>query len=211
MNAADLMAEIMQAGGEIWIEGDRLKFRAVSARLVPLLKEYKAGLLAELPKREHGECCEHGLRLIPPGENTPQSEDDVHREPCATAVERLAIQWESTQPREPDPAPVLGFDGMPDLTPAQHGAIQARLMNPAVGEHHKLMPPAPPAQAMAPQSAPATVRCRDCARWTPGQTTEGIGRCTASGNGLPPPGGSGYNAPYPNAPRRCPEYLGSAS
>lgn len=46
-------------------------------------------------------------------------------------AERAAIQWESEQPPDPDPtgtAGVPGFEGMPDLTPAQHGVILKRLM-----------------------------------------------------------------------------------
>ena len=48
MNPASLMSEIEQAAGEIWMEGERLKFRAVPARLIPLIRENKAALLALL-------------------------------------------------------------------------------------------------------------------------------------------------------------------
>ena len=48
MTAATLLAEIEQVGGEIWTEGDRLKFRDTPARLVPAIREHKAALLALL-------------------------------------------------------------------------------------------------------------------------------------------------------------------
>lgn len=48
MSLAELMTEIKQAGGEIWMDGDRLKFRAVPARLVPLIREHKAEIIALL-------------------------------------------------------------------------------------------------------------------------------------------------------------------
>lgn len=55
MNPASLMSEIEQAAGEIWMEGERLKFRAVPARLIPLIRENKAALLALL-------AVPHGVR-----------------------------------------------------------------------------------------------------------------------------------------------------
>ena len=48
MTAATLLAEIEQADGEIWMDGDRLKFRDIPARLVPAIREHKAALLALL-------------------------------------------------------------------------------------------------------------------------------------------------------------------
>lgn len=48
MNASALLAEIEQAGGKLWTEGDRLKFRAVPSRLVPAIREHKAELMALL-------------------------------------------------------------------------------------------------------------------------------------------------------------------
>ena len=46
MNAAEVIAEIKQAGGEIWAEGERLKFRDIPARLVPAIREHNTALLA---------------------------------------------------------------------------------------------------------------------------------------------------------------------
>ena len=79
-------------------------------------------------------------------------------------AERAAIQWESEQPPDPDPtgtAGVQGFDGLPDLTAEQHGAILHRLMNPAqeAPALAKITTDATqpaseqPAPSMAPQSA----------------------------------------------------------
>ena len=48
MSAAEIITEIEQVGGEIWTDGDRLKFRDTPARLVPLIREHKAALLALL-------------------------------------------------------------------------------------------------------------------------------------------------------------------
>lgn len=50
MKAADLLAEIAQAGGTITVIGDKLRFQRVPARLVPVIKKNKAELLAELQK-----------------------------------------------------------------------------------------------------------------------------------------------------------------
>ncbi len=46
------------------------------------------------------------------------------------AADRSAIQWESEQSLDPEPtgtADVPGFEGIPELTPAQHGVIRAQL------------------------------------------------------------------------------------
>ncbi|WP_291520819.1 hypothetical protein [Acidithiobacillus sp.] len=132
MNAAEVITEIEQAGGKIWIEGDRLKFRDTPARLVPLIREHKAALLALLKEEQAGQRSTSPVSVAP----------------------------------EPD---------------------------------------------MAPQTAPATVTCGSCVRFQPGTTSLGIGVCLATTNGLPPKEQREYLAAYPMAPRRCPEYAGSAS
>ncbi|MCL5979781.1 MAG: hypothetical protein M1488_03675 [Gammaproteobacteria bacterium] len=48
MTAAEIIEDVLAAGGEIWTEGDRLKFRDAPARLVPAIREHKAALLALL-------------------------------------------------------------------------------------------------------------------------------------------------------------------
>jgi hypothetical protein len=154
MIAAALLIEIEQAGGELWAEGDKLKFRGTPARLIPFIREQKAELLA--------------LLSAPP--------DDYAIE------ERAAIQEEQDLP------PDRGWADVPGLSPEQHSA------------------------PMAPQPAPATVTCGQCARFQPGSTKMGIGRCLAAPNGLPPPGRQGdYKAAFPLARRHCPDYAGASS
>ena len=219
MNAAELMTEIIQAGGEIWAEGDRLKFRDTPARLVPELRLHKTEVLAELQKCEHVNVVNMDSGLYPPDANSPQPEDDVHTDDYAIE-ERLAIQTEDSLPPDRGFDDVPGFEGMPDLTPAQHGAILHRLMYPPP------QAPAPaksttdvtvattmqPAPSIAPQSAPATVSCGQCVRFQPGTTKMSIGSCLATVTGQSPAGNRGdYRAAFPMAPRRCPEYAGSPS
>ncbi|MBU2826953.1 TubC N-terminal docking domain-related protein [Acidithiobacillus ferriphilus] len=55
MNAAEVIAEIKQAGGEIWAEGERLKFRDIPARLAPAIREHKTALLALLKEGQTGQ------------------------------------------------------------------------------------------------------------------------------------------------------------
>ncbi|MEB8536553.1 hypothetical protein [Acidithiobacillus ferriphilus] len=193
MTTATLLAEIEQADGEIWMDGDRLKFRAVPARLIPAIREHKAALLALL---------------------SAPAQDDY------AAEERLAIQTEDSLPPDRGFDDIAGFEGMPDLAPSEHGAILHRLVYPPQES------PAPALSAtdatasptmqhsadMAPQSAPATVSCGQCARFQPGPHPLGIGRCLATVTGQPPAGRSGdYRAAFPMAPRFCSGFLGSAS
>jgi hypothetical protein len=65
MNAAEIIAEIEQADGKIWTEGDRLKFRDTPARLVPLIREHKSELLALLKDQA-------GQRSAPPASVAPE-------------------------------------------------------------------------------------------------------------------------------------------
>ena len=132
MSAAEVITEIEQAGGKIWIEGDRLKFRDTPARLAPLIREHKAALLA--------------------------------------------------------------------------------LLKNETGVDATIAPTMQPEPTMAPQSAPATVSSGQCVRVHPGPQPLAIGSCLATVTGQPPAGRSGdYRAAFPMAPRRCPEYAGSAS
>ena len=210
MTAATLLAEIEQADGEIWTEGDRLKFRAVPARLIPAIRENKAELLALLA--------------------TPAPDDYA-------IEERRAIQWEPGQPPLDDPtgtAGVPGFEGMPDLTPAEHGAILQRLTNPAQGapapapqsplRHSGPMIPVlekdrhgetvvrgfrradPPIPRLDANKAPARVTCGQCGEFEPGLEPESLGRCSRTADGLPPVASRGYGVCFPHAPRTCPDY-----
>jgi hypothetical protein len=109
---------------------------------------------------------------------------------------------------------VPGFEGMPDLTPSEHGAILHRLMNPAQESpapaksttDAAITPTMQHSADMAPQSAPATVTCGSCAEFEPGKTPLGIGRCSRTANGLPPVASRGYGACFPIAPRYCPDH-----
>jgi hypothetical protein len=192
MNTArEIVQEIIGAGGHLWFDGDRVRGRNIPRRLAVLVKADEGGILAAL------------LSAPPP--------DDYAIE------ERLAIQSEDDLPPDRGFDDVPGFEGMPDLTPAQHGAILHRIMYPAQE------PPAPaksttdaiPSPTMQPAPAmgrPEQVTCGSCVRFQPGTTKMGIGVCLATTNGLPPVGNSGdYRAAFPMAPRRCPEYAGSPS
>lgn len=158
-----------------------------------------------------------GIALYPPmskthnGENAPLSPPSPQADEANppgddyAAAERQAIAWESEQPPVDDPAGtagVRGFEGLPDLTPAQHGVIQRRLM----GMDTTPPPAARPGAPTAPQSAPATVTCSACAEFTPGREPEGLGRCSRTADGLPPIASRGYGVCFPHAPRTCPDF-----
>ena len=194
MNTArEIVQEIIGAGGELWFDGDRVRGRNIPRRLAVLVKADEGGILAALL-------------------STPAPDDYA-------IEERLAIQSEDDLPPDRGFDDVPGFDGMPDLTPAQHGAILHRIMYPpqespapALSTTDAAASPAMQHSAdIAPQSAPVRVSCGQCARFQPGTTSLGIGACLATANGLPPAGSRGYEAAFPMAPRSCPEFLGSAS
>ncbi|MHB9044174.1 hypothetical protein [Acidithiobacillus sp.] len=66
MSAAEIITEIEQADGKIWMDGDRLKFRDTPARLIPAIREHKAALLALL-KNETGiaPTMQHSADMAP--------------------------------------------------------------------------------------------------------------------------------------------------
>ncbi len=129
-------------------------------------------------------------------------------------AERLAIQAENDVPPDRGWDDVAGFADMPELTPAQHGAIRRRITNlptqapaPAISTTDITTPaPMPPAPAIAPQTAPAIATCGACAEFEPGPQPLCIGRCSRTLDGLPPIASRGYGACYPMAPRTCPDY-----
>ncbi len=95
MTPGAIIAAIVQAGGEIWTEGDRLKFRSVPSRLVPAIRETKAGLLALLNDYDREErLAIHAESTTPPD----RGREDV------PGFERMG--GEIPQPRRP--ACVLG-------------------------------------------------------------------------------------------------------
>ncbi len=129
--------------------------------------------------------------------------------------ERLAIQSEDDVLPDRGWADVPGFEGMPDLSPAKHGAIRRRLMNaplqaPAPAESMDDTTTRPPMQHRA-NLAPQRVSCGQCCRFQPGPQPLSIGRCLATVDGQPPRDQRGYGAAYPMAARSCPEYAGVAS
>ena len=92
---ATLLAEIERADGEIWVEGDRLKFRAVPARLIPAIREHKAALLALLSAPAHD---------------------------YAATEERLAIQEESAEVSDHPGKPVPSLEEQAEEVLDHYGA-----------------------------------------------------------------------------------------
>ena len=73
MNATEVIAEIKQAGGEIWAEGERLKFRDIPARLVPAIREHKTALLALLKEEQTGPQYAQAVSVVPEPAMAPQT------------------------------------------------------------------------------------------------------------------------------------------
>jgi len=93
MNATEVIAEIKQAGGEIWAEGERLKFRDIPARLVPAIREHKTALLALLKEEQTGVYCAQAVSIVPEPAMAPQTAQAtvtcgqcVHFQPGFTAL-----------------------------------------------------------------------------------------------------------------------------
>ena len=195
MNTArEIVQEIIGAGGELWPDGNRVRGRNIPRRLAVLVKADEGGILAALL--------------------SAQAPDNYAIE------ERLAVQSEDDLPPDRGFDDVPGFEGVPDLTPAQHGAILHRIMYPAQESpataksttDATIAPTMQPEPTMPPQTAPATASCGQCVRFRPGPQSLAIGSCLATVTGQPPAGNRGdYRAAFPMAPRRCPEYAGSLS
>ncbi len=200
MMPAQIIVEIVEGGGAIRLDSGRLKVKGVPARLIPAIREHKSALLALL--------------------SAPAPDD------YATA-EREAIQEESAEISDLPDKPVLSLQEQAEAVLDHYGADWQRgvddlrivARNPVLASHVEKMG-VDAAQAatmqhsadMAPQSAPATVSCGQCARFQPGPHPLGIGRCLATVTGQPPAGRSGdYRAAFPMAPRFCSGFLGSAS
>ncbi|MBU2785039.1 hypothetical protein HAP93_04540 [Acidithiobacillus ferriphilus] len=194
MTAATLLAEIEQADGEIWTEGDRLKFRAVPARLIPAIREHKGALLSA------------------------PAHDDYATE------ERLAIQEESaevsTTPDKPVPSLEEQAEAILDSYGAgwQRGVDDLRIVakNPVLAALVEKMgiDATQPARVDSGQDMPLPERvtCGQCVRFQQGPQPLAIGRCLATVTGQPPAGNRGdYRAAFPMAPRSCPEYRGAQS
>ncbi len=56
--------------------------------------------------------------------------------------------------------------------------------------------------------ATGTVTCGGCQSYQANaeNPARGLGRCSLTLTGLPPPGGTGYGAAFPRAPRTCTSY-----
>ncbi len=72
MTPAEIITEIEQADGEIWMDGDRLKFRGIPARLVPAIRDHKAALLALL-KEQTDQRSTPPASVAPEPDMAPQS------------------------------------------------------------------------------------------------------------------------------------------
>ncbi len=198
MNTArEIVQEIIGAGGELWFEGDRVRGRNIPRRLAVLVKADEGGVLAALL-------------------SAPAPDD------YATA-ERVAIQEESAEVSDLPDKPVPSLEEQADAVLDRYGADWQRGVDDLriVAKNHVLaalvekmgIDATQPVRVDSEQdmARPERVTCGSCVRFQPGTTSLGIGVCLATTNGLPPKEQRGYLAAFPMAPRRCPEYAGSAS
>ncbi len=192
MTAATLLAEIEQADGEVWTDGDRLKFRAVPARLIPAIREHKAALLALLsfPDRiERAAIQEESAEVSTlPDKPIPSLEEQAEE-----VLDHYGADWQR---------------GVDDLRIVARNPVLASLVE------KRGIDATQPARVDSEQNMarPERVTCGSCVRFQPGTTKMGIGRCLATVTGQPPAGRSGdYRAAFPMAPRSCPEYRGAQS
>lgn len=170
MKPAQIIVDIVDAGGFIVAEKGEIVARHVPRHLIPHIREHKPALLALLRADEDDAPPDRGYSDVP------------------------------------------GFEGMPDLTAAEHGAILHRLMNkplqaPAPRESMDDTTAPAPMQHRA-NLAPQRVSCGSCARFQPGPQPLSIGRCLATVDGQPPKDQRGYLAAFPMAVRSCPEFSG---
>ncbi|MDA8153976.1 MAG: hypothetical protein M0003_14915 [Acidithiobacillus sp.] len=197
MMPAQIIVEIAEEGGEIRLDSGRLKVKGVPARLVPLIREHKAALLALL--------------------SAPAPDD------YATA-EREAIQEESAEVSDLPDKPVLSLQEQAEAVLDHYGADWQRGVDDLriVAKNHVLAALVEKMGIDATQPAlvdsgqdmplPERVTCGQCVRFQQGPQPLAIGRCLATVTGQPPAGNRGdYRAAFPMAPRSCPEFLGSAS
>ncbi len=160
MMPAQIIVEIAEEGGEIRLEGGRLKVKGVPARLVPLIREHKSELLA--------------LLSAPAADDYP-------------VEERLAIKSEDDLPPDRGFDDIAGFEGLPDLTTEQHGAILTRLelQSTTYATKAHTMQPEPVTAPLRPCTengvpilAPKQSRCADCLHVAPATGQEaGVRYC----------------------------------
>jgi hypothetical protein len=192
MTPAEIITEIEQADGEVWTDGDRLKFRAVPARLIPAIREHKAALLALLsfPDRiERAAIQEESAEVSTlPDKPIPSLEEQAEE-----VLDHYGADWQR---------------GVDDLRIVARNPVLASLVE------KRGIDATQPARVDSEQNMarPERVTCGSCVRFQPGTTKMGIGRCLATVTGQPPAGRSGdYRAAFPMAPRSCPEYRGAQS
>jgi hypothetical protein len=192
MTPAEIITEIEQAEGEVWTDGDRLKFRAVPARLIPAIREHKAALLALLsfPDRiERAAIQEESAEVSTlPDKPIPSLEEQAEE-----VLDHYGADWQR---------------GVDDLRIVARNPVLASLVE------KRGIDATQPARVDSEQNMarPERVTCGSCVRFQPGTTKMGIGRCLATVTGQPPAGRSGdYRAAFPMAPRSCPEYRGAQS
>ncbi len=192
MTPAEIITEIEQDDGEVWTDGDRLKFRAVPARLIPAIREHKAALLALLsfPDRiERAAIQEESAEVSTlPDKPIPSLEEQAEE-----VLDHYGADWQR---------------GVDDLRIVARNPVLASLVE------KRGIDATQPARVDSEQNMarPERVTCGSCVRFQPGTTKMGIGRCLATVTGQPPAGRSGdYRAAFPMAPRSCPEYRGAQS
>lgn len=166
--AREIVRKIIGAGGELWVDGDRVRGRNIPRRLAEMVRADEGAILAVLLSKPDPD------------------EYDIE--------ERAAImEHDGGLPREE-------AERLAGIVPIE--------MHPAP-EAYKSHPPAARPVASTGQQT-ASVTCGGCQHFTRDaiHPAEGLGRCSATSNGLPPPGGRGYGCCLPGAPRSCPEFLG---
>jgi hypothetical protein len=191
-----------------------------------LLRKHKADVLAELQKVNLVNMVNIDSGHLPPARivHDPQAkfiDPLAEARTLLTVMRRVGLRVRLTSGDQLRMGPdrgwddVPGFEGMPDLTPSEHGVILHRLMNlaqeapaPAVESY----PSTTPAEKMQHRQdmTPSRASCGTCLHFLPDiiNPAQGVGRCGVTGAG-PPSGGSGYKACYPMAPRTCHSYEGN--
>ena len=224
MMPAQIIVEIAEEGGEIRLDSGRLKVKGVPARLVPLIREHKAALLALLSapapddyaaeerlaiQEEGNEVSDH------PGKSVPSLEEQAEKVLAHYGVDDLRIV--ARNPVLASHVEKMGIDAT-NTTTMQHSADmapQSALCNsgPMVpilekDRHGETVVRGFRLATQQPvrPSAPATITCGSCGEFEPGLEPEGLGRCSRTADGLPPVASRGYGVCFPHAPRTCPDY-----
>ncbi len=167
--AREIVRKIIGAGGELWVDGDRVRGRNIPRRLAEMVKADEGAILSTL------------LSLPAP--------DDYDIE------ERAAISE-------------YGGDLSREEAERLAGIVPIKPHRAPEGYRNATQQPAVRPVASTGQQT-ASVTCGGCQHFTTDAINppQGVGRCSVTSNGLPPPGGRGYGCCLPGAPRSCPEFL----